>query len=141
MQIIGFNFTKISSERKKAPEGKIEIKSNINIKNIEQEKLELLKDKDVLKFSFEFSVDYTPGIANLLFEGFILVIVEKEKMKDILKKWKGKKLTDETRIPLFNTILTKCNLKSLQLEEEFGLPTHVPMPRVQQPQEGKSYVQ
>jgi hypothetical protein len=66
---------------------------------------------------------------------------EISELKDILKKWKGKKLADETRIPLFNTILTKCNLKSLQLEEEFGLPTHIPMPRVQPPQEDKSYVQ
>ena len=141
MQIIGFNFEKISGERKKIPQGKIEIKSNINVKSISPEKIELLKDKDVLKFNFEFTVDYEPNIASLVFEGFILVIIEKEKVKDILKKWKNKKISEEVRLPLFNLILTKCNLKALQIEEEFGLPTHVPLPRLQPPQQGQKYVQ
>jgi len=141
MQVIGFNFTKISSERKKAPEGKIEIKSNINVKTIEPEKLELIKEKDVLKFTFEFSIDYTPGIAKLDFEGFSLIMLEKNKSKEILKKWKSKKIDDDVRLPLFNLILTKCNLKALQLEEEFGLPTHVPMPKLAPPQNNQGYVQ
>ena len=141
MQVIGFNLTKILSERKKAPEGKIEVKSNINITSIAEEKLDLLKDKEVLKFSFEFSVDYSPNIAVISFEGFILAIVEKEKMKDILKKWKTKKLVDEARIPLFNLILTKCSLKALQFEEEFNLPPHIPLPKVSQQQNNQGYVQ
>ncbi|MBU3912606.1 MAG: hypothetical protein KKB21_00860 [Nanoarchaeota archaeon] len=140
MQIIGFNFTKISSERKKNPSGKMEIKSNINLKNISQEKVDLIKDKDVLKFEFEFKIDYSPDIAIILFEGSILAIVDKETQKDVLKKWKTKKISDEVRLPLFNTILAKCNLKSLQLEDEFNLPMHVPMPRLSPPQE-KGYVQ
>lgn len=143
MQVIGFNFTKISSERKKAPEGKIEIKSNINIKSIESEKVEMLKDREVLKFTFDFAIEYTPNIASLNFEGIILTTSDKndkETPKEILKKWKTKKITDEVRLPLFNLIMTKCNLKALQLEEEFGLPTHVPMPRLAPPQD-KTYVQ
>jgi hypothetical protein len=54
----------------------------------------------------------------------------------VLKKWKNKKIEDEVRVPLFNLILTKCNLKALQFEEEFGLPTHIPFPRVS-PQQDK----
>lgn len=141
MQIIGFNFTKISSERKKVPEGKLEIKSNIDIKSVALEKIEMIKDKDVLKFNFEFTVDYHPNIASLVFEGAILIMAEKEKAKDILKKWKSKKIADEIRLPLFNTILTKCNLKALQLEEELSLPTHVPMPKLAPPQNNQGYVQ
>jgi len=140
MQVIGFNFEKISAEKKKMPEGKIEIKSNINIKDIAHDKVELIKDKDALKFTFEFFVDYTPNIAELKFQGSILVILEKDKSKEILKKWKSKKLDDNMRLPLFNIILTKCNLKSLQLEEELGLPTHVPMPRLAPPQNNQGYV-
>lgn len=141
MQVIGFNFTKISAERKKAPEGKIEIKSNINVKAIEPEKVELLKDKDVLKFSFEFSIDYNPSLANLQFEGFVLMMLEKSQAKEVQKKWKSKKIEDSVRLPLFNLILTKCNLKALQFEEEFGLPTHVPLPRLAPPQNNQNYVQ
>lgn len=140
MRVIGFNFEKISAERKKIPEGKIEIKSNINVKSISQEKLELLKDKDVLKFSFEFTIDYSPDMAKLSFEGFALVILEKDKVKEILKKWKTKKLADDVRLPLFNLIMTKCNLKALQFEEELGLPTHVPMPKIAPPQNNQGYV-
>jgi len=140
MQVIGFNFEKISAERKKAPEGKIEIKSNINIKSISPEKIELIKDKDVLKFSFEFTIDFSPNIAELKFEGSVLAIIEKEKVKDILKKWKTKKIIEEVRLPLFNLILTKSNLKALQFEEELNLPTHVPLPRIQPQQNNQGYV-
>ena len=140
MQVIGFNFEKISAERKKMPEGKVEIKSNINIKSITQDKIELIKDKDVLKFSFEFFVDYTPGIAELKFEGSVLIILEKDKVKDILKKWKTKKILDDIRLPLFNLIMTKSNLRALQLEEELGLPTHIPMPKLAPPQNNQGYV-
>lgn len=141
MQVIGFNLEKISAERKKPVAGKLEIKSNINVKEIATEKLSVIKDKDVLKFSFEFSINYEPGIADLKFEGSVLVITEKNQAKDILKKWKTKKIADEYRIPLFNLILTKCNLRALQFEEELALPTHIPMPKIQPPQNDKGYVQ
>lgn len=140
MRVIGFNFEKISAERKKAPEGKLEIKSNINIKSINPEKIELVKDKDVLKFNFEFSIDYHPDIARVSFEGFVLAILEKDKSKEILKKWKNKKILEDIRIPLFNLIMTKCNLKALQFEEEFGLPMHIPMPKLQPQKSDQGYV-
>jgi hypothetical protein len=141
MQVIGFNFTKISSERKKALEGKIEISSNMNIKDISPDKIPMIKDKEVLKFDFEFIITYKPDLAEIKFEGFILVLVDREKQKDIIKKWKNKKLDDDVRIPLFNTILTKCNLRALQLEEELQLPSHVPMPKIQPQNNNKAYVQ
>jgi len=55
-------------------------------------------------------------------------------------KWKNKKISDDIRMPLFNMILTKCNLKALQFEEEFALPTHVPMPRLSPQENNQSYV-
>jgi hypothetical protein len=140
MQIIGFSFEKILAERKKNPQGKIEIKSNINLKDVKEEKVSLIKDKDVLRFTFEFSIIYAPDIAEIKFQGFILGIVEKEKFKETIKNWKTKKIPDDLRLPIFNLILTKCNLKALQFEEEFGLPTHVPLPKISPPQD-KSYVQ
>ncbi|MCX6748335.1 MAG: hypothetical protein NT076_01900 [Candidatus Pacearchaeota archaeon] len=136
MQVIGFNFEKISAERKqsKKPVANIEVNSNINIKSITQEEIDLAKEKHALKFDFEFSINYKPDLADILFNGFILLLVEKDESKEILKKWKTKKIDDKIRIPVFNTILTKCNLKALQLEEELSLPTHVPLPKIQQSQ-------
>jgi len=130
MQIIGFNLEKISAERKNPIKGKLEISSNINIKEIKQEKIDIIKEQNPLKFNFKFTIEYKPKIAEIIFEGFVLVLFEKDKSKEITKKWKGKKISDDIRIPLFNFILTKCNVKALQLEEEFGLPTHIPLPTI-----------
>jgi len=133
MQIIGFNFEKIQAERKNPSKEKIQVKSNINIISIEQEKLDIVKSQETLKFNFDFSVEYTE-MANISLKGFVLMLLEKEKAKDVLTKWKKKKISDEVRILLFNFILTKCNIRALQLEEELGLPSHVPLPRISQQQ-------
>lgn len=141
MQIIGFNFEKISAEREipKEVKDKLEINSNINIKDIIQEKVEIVKDKLPLKFSFEFLITYNPQVAKILFQGFAILLFDKEKAKEILKKWKNKKIEDDIRIPLFNFILTKCNIRALQLEEELNLPLHIPLPKIQANQNNKSY--
>jgi len=141
MQIIGFNFTKIAAERRKTPEGKIEIKSNINLKSITPEKFDLIKDKDTLRMDFEFFVEYLPDIARISFEGSVIVSLDKNQSKEIQKKWKNKKIEEDLRLPIFNMILAKCNLKALQIEEEFSLPTHVPLPRLTPPQNNQGYVQ
>jgi hypothetical protein len=130
MQIVGFNFEKIQAERKNQPKGKLQVSSNINIKSVSQEKIELVKDKPALKFDFEFKVEYKPSIAEISLQGSTLLLVEKEQAKEVIKKWKNKRIPDDIRIPLFNMILTKSNLKALQLEEELNLPTHIPFPRI-----------
>lgn len=132
MRVIGFNFEKISAEKKNPIKGKIEIASNINIKEITQEKLDVVKDKPVLKLTFDFTVQYKPNIAEIKLEGLILVLAEKDESKAILKKWKNKKISDDIRVPIFNHILTKSNLRALQLEEELNLPAHIPMPKIRQ---------
>jgi len=137
MQIIGFNFEKIQVARKGQPKGKLELKSNINIKAITQEKIEIMKDRPALKFDFEFTVDYKPNVAEIIFQGFVLGLLDKEKTREVVKKWKTKKIPDEARVPLFNFILTKCNLKALHFEEEFGLPPHIPLPRVRADEKGQ----
>ena len=130
MQVIGFNFTKIEAERKKDINNDMKIASNISMKSITQEKLDIVKDQVTLKFDFVFGIDYTKDIAEIKFSGFILVLTDKSQAKEVLKQWKKKKIPDEARIPLFNYILQKCNLRALQFEEEFGLPPHIPLPRI-----------
>lgn len=140
MQIIGFNFEKILAEKKNITKGaKIQINSNINIKSIEQEKIDIVKDQSALRFNFEFKVDYKPDIAEILLQGFVLVLVPKDESKNILKKWKKNEVPNDIRIPLFNTIMTKSNLKALQLEEELNLPTHIPLPKIRPEQPNQNY--
>lgn len=129
MQIIGFNLSKISTERKEKQQGKLEIKQNINIDDISEDKISI-SDKDIIKISFTFSVNYSPDFAKVELKGQIVLLPEKEELKDILKDWKKKQISEKFRIPLFNFIMSKCNIKALSLEEELNLPLHVPMPRI-----------
>ena len=89
-RVIGFDYDKIHAELKDRFKGKkINAKSNINMKSISQEKLDFIpKNKTALKFNFEFTIDYKPNIANILFTGFVLGEFDNAKGKEILKKWK-----------------------------------------------------
>ncbi len=142
MRIIGFAFEKISASKEKTIDNKLKISSNIIIKDISKETIENLNE-EVLKFYFEFTIKYEPKTANVDISGYVLLSVDKTASKEILKKWKSKKISDEVRIPLFNFILTKSNIKALSLEEDLNLPPHVPMPRLsnQQQQNNRTYVQ
>jgi len=139
MQILGFNFEKIREERKAQLQGKLEISSQIDVNDIIQEKLEIVKDQIPLKFGFDFTIKYKPDVAEVSLSGSILFVTDKDKAKDILKKWKNKKIDEDLKIPLFNFIMTKCNLKALQLEEELTLPTHIPFPKLAPQQNQKPY--
>lgn len=139
MQVIGFNFKKIQAEKKNLSKDKLTIDSNVNIQNITEEKIEAVKDKPVLKFDFNFIVNYKPDVAEIKLQGMVLLMVEKDQSKMIFKKWKNKEVLEEIRVPLFNLILTKCNLKALMLEEELSLPTHIPLPRIKPQQNNTNY--
>ena len=139
MQVIGFNFKKIQAEKKNLSKDKLTIDSNVNIQNISEEKIEAVKDKPVLKFDFNFTVNYKPDVAEIKLQGMVLLMVEKDQSKMIFKKWKNKEVLEEIRVPLFNLILTKCNLKALMLEEELSLPTHIPLPRIKPQQNNTNY--
>ena len=133
-RIFGFDYDKIHAELKdRYKNKKIKAKSNLNIKSVTQEKLDFIpKNNIALKFKFEFTVDYTPNIANILFTGYVLGEFDNAKGKEILKKWKSKNVPDNIKIPLFNFILRKCSMRALRFEDEFGLPSHIPLPRITQ---------
>jgi len=137
MKIIGFNFKKISIERKKDIKGKLEIKTNIDIEGIEKDNLEIAGD--VIKFDYSYRIEYSPDHAEIEFKGTVLVIPDSpEDIKKIVKDWKKKKVEENLRIFIFNFIMGKCNLKALQMEEDFALPPHIPLPRLsKQAQESK----
>lgn len=129
MQIIGFSLNKISIERKEKQQGKLEIKQNINIDDISKDEINI-SDKEIIKLDFTFSVDYSPDFAKVELKGQIILLPEKEELKDIIKDWKKKQISDRFRVPLFNFIISKCNIKALGLEDELNIPLHVPMPRL-----------
>lgn len=135
MQIIGFNLNKINAEKSK--DFKIgSINTNVEFVKVEKEKVEMLKDKDVLKIEFKFTINYNENekakknLAEVNFEGSILAAVESEESKEMLKSWKDKETSTNLKTPLFNIILKRCSIKALMLEDELGLPPHIPLPRI-----------
>ena len=139
MRPIGFGFKKIHAERKKTIQGELKVNSNLEVEDIKKEKVDIAGE--VLKFSFGYSIQYTPEIGEVIFKGEVIIIPDNpEDIKQVMKDWKKKKLTEKIKIPLFNYIMSKCNLKALQLEEELALPSHIPLPRLsrqQGPQQGQ----
>jgi len=130
MKIIGFSIKKVVAERKNPSKGKLEIKQGLNIENIAIEEINI-SDKPSLKFDFNFSIDYNPDIAKVAIEGSVIVLDDKGEGKEILKDWKKKKFDHPIKVALFNFILDKCNIRALHLEEEVGLPFHLPFPKLQ----------
>ena len=129
MKLIGFNFSKISIEKKSDKKENLKINTNINIVDISEIKTNFFNSKEtLLGVQFNYTIDYSPSIAKIFFEGNILLSIDPKEAKEILKEWKSKKLQDNFRNIVFNIVFRKCNIKALQLEDEMNLPLHLPMP-------------
>lgn len=140
MQIIGFNLTKILSERK--PNFKAgNIDHSFEFLNFEKEKMDILKDNEALKISFKYVINYNDPVkkdektAEILFEGHMITLLPKEQIKSIQKDWKNKKIDNNLRAGLSNAILRKCSSRAALLTEELGLPPHIPIPLIQSKQD------
>lgn len=131
MKLLGFNFTKISVEKFSENSENIKVNSNIDISEIKEVKQSMLKSKEsVLSVSFSYEVSYNPDYAKVSLGGTFLVSIEPKTAKKVLNDWKNKKMPEEFKIPMFNLILKKANVKALELEEDLKLPLHMPMPKV-----------
>ena len=130
MKIVGFNIDKILVERKSVIKPNLEIKSNLNIDSIKEDSVPFSK-LPAAKFNFSFMVNYEPDTAKIEILGNVLTLIDDgEDVKETIKNWKKKDFSPEVKASLFNFILGKCNLKSIQLEDEMNLPLHVPFPKV-----------
>ena len=130
MKIVGFNFSKISAERESNQVDNLEVKSSIDIKDVDKAKSDLFKEEEIVGFKFNYIIDYSPNFAKIIFEGSILLLIDEKTSKNILKDWKKKEVSEDVKVPLFNLILQKANIKALGLEEELGLPPHLPLPKI-----------
>jgi len=133
MAIVGFTFTKMHAERKSAVKGKMNIRNNVAIKNIEKADLSLGKaSQNGLRFIFEYSVVYEPKIAEIILEGELIDIEEDKKVEAVLKDWKkDKKIDPGLMNVVLNTVFNKSNLQALILSKDVNLPAPIPLPRIQ----------
>ena len=133
MAIVGFNFTKILVERKSGASGNVDIKNNVSVKGVESADINIGAKKDkVVKFTFEFTSEYTPAIGSILFTGDLIYMNEQAKQDEIVKGWKkNKQIPKDVMSDILNTILMRSNVQALVLSRDVNLPPPIPMPKVQ----------
>lgn len=129
IRLLGFNLTKVTAEKKPEFSGKLQITNNIAIVSAEKHKLDLGKE-EALKVTFDFDISYGT-LGNVGLSGTLFLLVDSKTLKEALKSWEDQKLPDDLRTIVVNLVMQKASLKALQIEEDLGLPLHMPMPRIE----------
>ena len=131
MRLVDFKFDKIYGERNDEQTKEFKLQSNINLKDVKSIKNKELKiEGDILEIKFGYSVKYSE-FAKIELEGRLILRTEDDESDEILKSWKDKKLPDKFKLSIFNTILTKSNVRALQMEDELKLPYHISLPKLE----------
>jgi len=130
MRLIGFNFQKISIERFSDQTENLKTNTKIDISSLDTIKSDIIKTREeLIKVEFVYSVFYEPEFAKIELKGNIVLAVDPRLAREVLKGWKDKQTQiEEFRMFMFNIILRKSNIKALELEDEMGLPPHIPLP-------------
>jgi hypothetical protein len=130
MATVGFAFTKISAERKPVNAQNVNIESNASVSNV-TELPGIDPKKALLKFEFDFTVKYEPGVGRIELKGEVIELYDKELGTKITGYWNSdKKVYVEIMQDLFNNILSRSNVESVVISRDLGLPSPVQMPRV-----------
>ena len=138
MAVVGFNFNKIVVEKKAEVKGKVNIKNNIAVTNVEDADVPFNKSQKALKFTFDFNSIYEPKIGNIRLTGNVLFIGDEKKIKEITDSWKkSKSVPKDVLTGVMNVALTKCNIQALILSQVINLPAPIPLPKVQAQQPKK----
>ena len=131
MAIIGFNVTKMLVQKKNVQKGKISVNNNVSISSVDYSDLKLDPAKTSLNFKFQFTSKYDPDIADIIIDGDVLTLEEKEAGIKIVEGWKKtKQLSKDVVTPILNNILVKCNVQAILLSREVNLPPPIPLPKI-----------
>ncbi len=143
MAIVGFGFNLMEVERKKPISGKVTIKNNIAIKNVEQYNPELAKksNTDGLRFEFEFISNYEPSMGRIRLVGEVFYLGDKKTVQQTLKTWKKEKKVAKELLPvILNYALNRAHVQAISLSKDAALPPPIQMPRIKMGNENKNYI-
>lgn len=138
MKVIGYNLTKVLAEKKAEAKNINSINTSIEFVNIDKDKIESIKDFEVIKVDFTFTVSYETQaekkdsslkVAKIEMEGNLIFAASKDEAKDLLKFAKKKDMPANIKVPLNNVVFKKCLTKALELEDSLNLPFHIPIPQ------------
>ncbi len=133
MTIVGFNYTKLSVERKNtSPSGNITITNNLGVKDVEKAQLSLgINKQDGLRFMFNYNIKYGDGFAEMNFEGELLYLTNKDQVAEVINSWKtDKKVPDDILVKVLSQVMEKCTLQAIILANEVHLPSPVRLPKL-----------
>jgi len=125
MKIMGFNFSKVSVEKKSDNFKDLKINTNIDILDVQPAKNDILKQKEeMIVIKFKYDVDFQKDVGKVDIEGNLIIVLDPKDSKEVIKEWKDKKLSENIKTPVFNIILRKSTIKALELEDQMNLPLH-----------------
>jgi hypothetical protein len=131
MGIVGVNFDKISAEKTGILKAPLNINQNLNIVKLEKDTTPFSDAQEVIKFYFEFNVNYQDKIGNLDIGGHVIYVEDKKEITKILDDWsKEKKINTELSTLILNTALVKCSITGLNMTQNVNLPPHIPLPKL-----------
>lgn len=132
MKVVGISFKKISAERPESLE-KFDISNAIKFSSFEKENVDLFQDKELYKLGFSYSISYfkptekkskkQKKLAEVLLEGFVNLVLDKNEAKEFQSSWKKKEVPRSHTPALYNFILKRCSAKAVALQDELNLPS------------------
>jgi len=131
MTIVGFNFSKLFAQQKKAAKGNLKIGTNVKVEDVQKTNLAIGKEKATVKISFTYNVIYDPDIGGLELQGDVLFMQEEKLIDAVMDEWEKKKsLPKKISVGIVTQIMQKCTIQALVMTKDIGLPPPMPLPKV-----------
>lgn len=132
MTIVGFNFLKVTGEKKSPIRGPVKVNYNVSIKDVMPGDIMLGKTTQKgLRFIFEFKTIFEDNVGEIILNGEVLWIEKDETVTKTLDSWKNKKPIEiQIMEPIMGTVWSKCILEAVIISREVNLPTPFPMPKI-----------
>jgi hypothetical protein len=99
----------------------VQIATNLNVVGINK------KGEDMLEVPFVFTINYTPGVAQISLKGKSHVKGSKEELKQILKEHKEKKPPPPI---ILQSISNVVFLESVLICRSLNIPPPIPLPKI-----------
>ena len=131
MPVVSFKFDKILVERKKELEAPIKVNIDTKIVDIKQEDVPLAGGAKqlVLRFFYDYIVEYAPNQAEIKMQGNLVYYEPKAELDEVMKEWKkSKKISPKVTRAVLNNVLMRCQIKALVLAQDVNLPPHIRLP-------------
>jgi hypothetical protein len=86
-----------------------------------------MAQNNALEIEYVFEITYN-GLGKIELLGKLYLSGDEKFYREALNAWKNKQTNSEEQRTIINIIIQKATVKAFALEEEMGLPIHIPLP-------------